>query len=131
MTKQGIGTPARANGRGGLHIPPTNEHIRGLLGIALSPCTSSNPFQNIGLQGDITFDIADNLTFVNLKEDIKEIMTEFEAEELAALQNRSDNLFVTKDADGEYGIVVHIINLQLDNKFTATVKSGQAGFIVQ
>jgi hypothetical protein len=130
MPKQGIGTPTRANGRGGLHLPGTNEHVRGLLGVALSPCHSSNPFQQIGIQTDITFDLADNFTFTKLIEDIEEIMDEFEKEELATLQNRPDNLYLNKNTDGEYEVIVHILNLQTDNKFAATVRSGKAGLTV-
>ncbi|MCK5019306.1 MAG: hypothetical protein KAS32_19760 [Candidatus Peribacteraceae bacterium] len=128
--KKGISSPMRENGKGGLHLATSDEHILTLLGISLSPCDSSNPFQQLGFKEAVTFNLADEMTFAGLKVDVQDIMKHFEEEELATLQNRSDNLSVVQTADGEYGMAIHIINLQKNSKFSATVRAGSAGWTV-
>ncbi len=128
--KKGISTPMRENGRGGLHLATSDEHIMGLLGTALTPCSSSNPFQHLGFKEAVTFNLADEMTFAGLRDDVQDIMKHFEEEELATLQNSPDNLSIIQTSDGEYGMAVHIINLQKNSKLSATDKAGNADWTV-
>lgn len=130
----GISTKLVGSGRGGFKMAVDNDHIRGLLGAALGPGESDNPFQNLGLGEDMVFDPADATTFTSVRDRIREIFEDFEAAELAKLQERPDNLRVVFDKTapegGTYGMIVYAVNLETDSPFDMTVLGGVGGIQV-
>lgn len=131
---QGISVTLKGSGRGGLKQDKDNDHIRGLLSVALGEGESDNPFQDLGLGEDMIFDPADPATFTSVRDRIKEIFDDFERAELAKLQARPDNLKVTFDKTapegGAYGMIVYAVNLETDSPFEMTVFSAPGGFSV-
>ncbi len=130
----GISTEFVRSGHGGFKQDKDNDHIRGLLGAALGPGDSDNPFQDLGLGEDMIFDPADSTTFNDVRDRIKEIFEDFERAELATLQKRQDNLKVTFDKTapegGSYGMIVYAVNLETDSPFEMTVLGGPGGIRV-
>lgn len=127
---KGIDTEFRRSGRGGFRIAKDNAHIMGLLSTALGNCQSANPFQQLGLGEDMIFDPADPTTFGKVRDKIEEIFQDFERNELAKLQARSDNLKVVPldmDEGGKYGMLVYAVNLETDAPFQMTVVGGAQG----
>ena len=129
----GIDTRSKGNGQGGFRMAINNEHIMGLVGVAMDSGESGNPFQNLGLEEDMIFDIAEPSTFAAVRDRVEEIFEIFERDDLAALQKRSDNLKtirVENDRGGEYGIMIYVINLETDTPFAMTVTGGTNGVTV-
>jgi len=126
----GIHPSFKASGRGGFLLSKGPEHIRELLSVALGSGDSANPFQDEGLGEWFIFDPMDLSTFAPIQDRIKDIFADFESEDLAALQQRPDNLKIIETAEGEAAIMVYVIDLETDSKYTLGVTGSKNGLVV-
>ncbi len=126
----GISTIWRASGRGGVQIARGKEHISGILSAALGNCDSNNPFQDLGLGEDMIFDLADPSRLNSIADSVTEIVERLQGYELMSLQIRPDNLTIRRTDQGEYGMPVHIVDLETDDEYTMELTGSPQGVIV-
>jgi hypothetical protein len=126
----GINTVTRASKRGGFLQATKKDHIMGLISTALGTGDSDNPFQDLGLGEKMIFDPVDYTTFVPVKDRIREIFQNFETEELAALQERPDNLQIIETTEGEVAMTVYYVDLETDEKDEMSIVGNPSGIRV-
>ncbi len=81
----GLSLPIRANDRGGAAIDKGSDQLRKLLSIALQPCPSANPFQDLGLAADIVFRVNEPGIESEAALEVERIFSLFEASNRARL----------------------------------------------
>lgn len=124
---KGFSIPFRANHKGRVVLSDGDTHLAELLGIAFGSGDSNNPFQELGLGEDMVFENATEELFNNIAVKIRTIFENFEDEELAKLQDRTDNLEMKVGSEeGTWEMVVYYINLERDAPGTFKVFGGRA-----
>lgn len=127
---KGIYTVVSANKRGGFRVATGGQHVAGLLQVALGSGDSANPFQNLGLGERMIFDPLNMATFAPVQDSIRDIFDDFRNNELAALQERPDNLEIIETAEAEAAILVYAVDLQSGTPFSAQVTGTSNGLVV-
>lgn len=123
----GIHVVFQANKRGGLRQSTGDVHILNLALTALLDCSSSNPFQQLGISEGVVFENPDNDLFMEIKESIKDIFERFENSKLAKLQDRADNLSMFRTNEGEYGLKIFFVNLETNSPGSGAIGFGVGG----
>lgn len=127
---KGIATVVSASKKGGFKLSVGSNHIMGLLQAAMGSGDSSNPFQDLGLGEDMIFDLLDMSTFAPVQDRIRDIFEDFEANELASLQKRPDNLKIVETSEGEAAILVYAVDLESDSEFAVAVTGTANGLMI-
>jgi len=124
----GLSAPLKADKQGRMKLTSSDEHLRELLGIALGQGQSDNPFQDPGVNPeDIIFDLDDPSTFTIITDRIQRAFDEFEAEELATLDEKSDNLVIRQRTESGFKIAVFYVNLETGQPNELGVVVGDQG----
>jgi hypothetical protein len=126
----GIDTVFKASKRGGFYQATGPDHIMGLIRTSFGSGDSTNPFQDLGLGEDMIFSTLDLESFAPVQDRIREIFQDFETQELAALQQRPDNLRIIETSTAEAAILVFVIDLETEDNFTLTVGGNVSGVTV-
>ena len=77
LQRQGLSLPIKVSHAGGAQKTTGSAQTRKLLLIALSDCVSRNPFQDLGLNQSVVFNINDQLLWGIIEKDIKDVFASF------------------------------------------------------
>jgi hypothetical protein len=99
----GVDSLGRAERHGG------TDQLRKLLVIALSPCPSSNPFQNLGLPENIIFSINSPNAKAQIDLAIRNIFERFETQGRAKLRSVD---FATPTDEGQLPVIINYQDLE-------------------
>jgi len=118
MSISGISVPFQGTQTGGLSISSDDEYIRQLIMIALSDCSSDNPFQDIGLGEGHVFQPNTSRTKGQILVRVKKVFDDFELRKLARLNGRPKWLSAV---DGEAKLLISYYNLETDKPDELTI----------
>jgi len=105
----GLDVPVSAGKDGGAVVVDGGEQIKKLLMIALRPCPSANPFQDLGLAGDIIFRINDPLIESEITLEIERLFKFFETRKRARLASRP---VYSRSKEGELTVEIEYVDLE-------------------
>lgn len=107
----GLRLPLGVDERGGAALEEGDEQLSKIISIALAPCDSANPFQDLGIDEAVIFDLASPRTQARLKSRIERVFRRLEAEKRAKLKSLR-----FEPAEGELIAKITYINLESDEE---------------
>jgi len=105
----GLQIPINVNKRGGAQVTDEDDQLKKLLLVALRPCNSANPFQQLGISADVIFRVNDDMIESEAALEIKNIFDYFEERKRARLV--SDPVF-SRPRVGELQVDLEYINME-------------------
>lgn len=107
----GLRLPLGVDERGGAALEEGDDQLSKIISIALAPCGSDNPFQDLGINESIIFDLASPRTQARLKGRIERVFKRLEAEKRAKIKSLRFDF-----GDGELMAKITYINLESDEE---------------
>jgi len=110
----GLAIPVGVNAQGRAKTADRSDFIKQTVLTAIRDCQSRNPFQDLGIDETIIFDINDKITVARIKMRIVEIFSRFEAEALAKLDHGAAErpLHFEQTAEGELDVHIKYVDLE-------------------
>jgi hypothetical protein len=118
---RGLKVPCAGDGRGKLELVAGDEYLMQLLFVALGDCSSDNPFVDVGLDAGLIFDLNDEVSQGRLRERVRRVLAEFEAEGLMKLAPNRDLEVVAGAEEGELQMLVPVVMLESNRETTLRV----------
>ena len=122
MSSIGLRLPVGPNEKGRAATVTGSEFVRQTLLTAIQDCTSKNPFQDLGVDDEIIYDINDESSMADLMLRLQEIFARFEAQEIARLDNRTTPISFSQDEEGEFNAVIRFVDLEADKPEEITLR---------
>lgn len=128
MTLRGLSLPVKPGPDGkAVMINDEDEQLAKIIAIGLSDCTSSNPFQDLGLPQSIIFDIGDDTTRGLVYDYLERFFTRLERQGRAKLTKLAPGS-VSK-TEGETVLAVEYTNLKTRSPKQMTFGFGRTGTV--
>lgn len=106
---RGIDLPFRVTSQGGLAMSEDKEQVEKLLIVALQPCPSENPFQDLGLAADVIYRINDKFIESEIILEVERLFAFFERQRRARLNGRP---IFSRTTEGELQMDIEYVNLE-------------------